>query len=135
MATNRRVVSVTFTAAADLSAAQYRIVGMGTAGVNTLAAGTSGMPLGVLMNKPAALNRAAEVAIVGAVVKLEAGAACSAGDPVVAVTGGRGSPVAASGGGAASSGTAFVVGICVAPAAGSAGIMEVAVNPHYYVHA
>lgn len=128
MASGKRLVSVTYPAAGDLSTSQYRILTMESDGqVNTIGAGTAPV-IGVLQNKPAGEDQGAEVAIVGSDVKFEAGAQCSAGQFIVAVTGGRGSPIA-------SGGTAHVAGICTQAAAGSGAIGALLVMPQKVVAA
>ncbi len=128
MAMHKKVNSVAYTAAADLSSAQYRVVSMNTSGeVNTQADGNA-PPLGILLNKPAAQGAGAEVAIEGSDIKLEAGAAINEGELVVAVTGGRGSAI-----GGTASGTTWVVGICTQAASGSGAIAGVLVRPYFHV--
>lgn len=73
-------------AAADLSAYQYRVVrlsGANTVNVasNNLAASTAGLALGVLQNKPAAAGRAATVANYG-LSKAVAGASVTVNAPI-----------------------------------------------------
>lgn len=127
MAVNKGVKSISLAAGADYSTSQFRIVTIATDGqIDPVAAGT--VPaIGVLMNKPAAAGAGAEVAIAG-VAKVEAGAAIDEGSWVVAVTGGRGSPVAAGG-------TAYVVGMCVQSASGSGAFAGVLVMPQKIVAA
>ena len=130
MAAHKRIHSVGYPAAADLSAAQFRIVSMdGSGQINTLANGNT-PPIGILLNKPAAAGREAEVAIEGSDVKLEAGAVLNEGDLVVPVAGGRGSAI-----GGTASGTTWVLGICTQPASGSAAIAGVLVRPYFHVRA
>lgn len=128
MATHKRVTSIAYAAGADYSSSQFRIVGIASDGqVDPLADGTT-MPIGVLLNKPAAAGAGAEVAVAGSDVKLEAGAALNEGDLVVAVTGGRGSAVA-------SGGTAYIIGVCTQAASGSGAIAGVLVMPSKVVAA
>jgi len=79
--------------------------------------------LGVLMNKPSAVDQAAEVAGNGSVVKLEAGATLAEGDLVTAVAGGRGS--------ASTTDTDEVIGMALTPG-GSGVLCEVDINPRQH---
>ena len=131
MAVNKRVTSISMPAGTDLSAAQFRIVKMESDGQVALATDGADPMIGILMNKPAAADRAAEVAIAGSEVKIEAGAALVTGDLVTAVAGGRGSAIL----GGTAAGTAYVVGVCTQPAGASAAIGGVLVNPFKYLKA
>lgn len=72
---------LTFRAAADLSASQYRYVALDTAGRVALVASAGGFAIGVLQNKPAALDAAASVVTVAGVkAKVVAGDTVTAGD-------------------------------------------------------
>src|SRR3990172_6041917 len=121
MALNRLIKSVTLPASGDLSSNQHRIMienddGRLVAGVN------AATPfVGVLLNKPAAVDREGELAISGSIVKLEAGAAVAERDAITAVAGGRGSPTTTAGD--------YVVGRALTPAAASGVLFEVMVNP------
>jgi hypothetical protein len=77
-------------AAADLSSYQHRFLKYSAAGKVTYC-GTSGEPsIGVLQNKPAAANRACDIAgFNGTMTKVVAGAAVSAGATVMTDTAGR----------------------------------------------
>ncbi len=79
---------------ADLHASQFRVMYQlsGTVGNEYVdALGNNGtMPLGILLNKPAAQGRAGRIAGPGCITKLEAGAAVAEGDLIMATTGGRG---------------------------------------------
>lgn len=77
MATENNLTSISLPAAADLSAAQYKIVQVNSSGQAALANATS-MTVGVLQNKPSAAGRVATVAIHG-VSKVVAGGAITAG--------------------------------------------------------
>lgn len=133
MAVNRKRESITIPSAGDLSSNQFRIVAEDSNGRVAVAGAGTLRPMGILLNKPAAIDRSAEVAIVGSEVKIEAGAALVPGDLIVAVAGGRGSALGA--GGNTPSGTAWVIGQCTQGASGSAAIGGVQVAPQYYVHA
>ena len=77
MATDQSVIKVTYPAAADLSAKQYFFMQVDSNGrVNS--AGDGEVVNGVLYNDPAAIDRAAEVAISGR-VKVIAGGTVTAG--------------------------------------------------------
>lgn len=128
MAMHKKVNSVAYSAATDLSSAQYRVVGINSSGqVNTQADGNA-PPLGVLLNKPGAAGAGAEVAVEGSDIKLEAIAAIDEGQLVVASTGGRGSAI-----GGTASGTTWVVGICTQAASGSGAFAGVLVRPYFHV--
>ena len=125
MAVNRKVCSVTFPASGDLSHGQFRAVVINSSGQVALAAG-GGTPLvGVLMNKPAATGRAAEVAIPGSEVKIEAGTAIVPGEMLVSNANGQVLPKG--------SGTAFILGIATQAASGSGAIAGVLVNPGWVI--
>ena len=121
MATNRKINSVSYPAGADLSALQYRVVQMDADGQLSAQVGTATPPLGILLNKPAAAGRAAQVAIVGSIVKCEAGAAVNENDWIHGTVSGFAI--------AAASAESWVVGIAMTPAAGSGELFEVLVNP------
>jgi hypothetical protein len=77
MATENSLISVSLPAAADLSAAQYKIVQINASGQAALANATS-LAVGVLQNKPSAAGRIATVAIYGS-TKVVAGGTIAAG--------------------------------------------------------
>lgn len=80
MAFTNQDVRLTFSAAADLSNFQYRAVRMtGAQQVNVASLNTAKTAVGILLNKPQAAGRAADVAI-GGVTKAYAGAAVTAAD-------------------------------------------------------
>lgn len=121
MANNRRPITISVAASADLSASQYRAVYL--VGIPARAAvdtSNATAPIGIMLNKPAAAGRAAEIAILG-VAKMEAGAAVAAGQRVTQVAGGRGSPTLTA--------VDEVVGLALTAAAGSGELFEVLVNP------
>lgn len=94
MAFEELLVNTTCSAAADLSAQQYRFVRLvGARQVNVVAA-TGQRPFGVLQNKPE-LNQACTIGV-GGVSKVEAGAAIAPGDAVT--VDGTGRAVVAAGG-------------------------------------
>lgn len=129
MAVHKNLEQISYPAAADLSSAQFRLVSMdGNGRVNTVADGNTA-PFGVLCNKPSALGAGAQVAIEGSDVKLEAGAAMNEGDLIVAVTGGRGSPLASG----TASGTTWVAGVCTQAASGSGAIGAILLRPYFHV--
>ena len=121
MATNRKINSVSYPAGSDLSAAQYRVVQMDDDGQIGLQVGTATPALGILLNKPAAAGRACQIAIVGSVVKVEAGAAINER----AYIHGTVSGFAITAAGAES----HCVGIALTPAAGSGELFEMLVTP------
>ncbi|KKN51402.1 hypothetical protein LCGC14_0622990 [marine sediment metagenome] len=120
MAVNRLVRSVTYPSDGDNSGNQYRIVALDDAGRVQVQTAAATPVLGVLQNKPGAIDAAAEVAIVGSIVKLEAGAAVSERDAIQAVAGGRGSPTTTE--------DDDIVGYALTPAAGSAELFEVVIT-------
>ena len=77
MATENNLTSISLAAAADLSAAQYKIVQINSSGQAALANATS-LTVGVLQNKPTAAGRIATVAVHG-VCKCVAGGSITAG--------------------------------------------------------
>jgi hypothetical protein len=77
--------------------------------------------IGVLLNKPSAVDREGEVAIVGSIVKIEAGAAINERDAIQAVAGGRGS--------ATTTENDFVVGRAISAASGSGVLFECEISP------
>lgn len=81
MATSGDHDDITITAGADLSAMQYKVIGV----AGTIAA-TVGPAIGVLLNKPKS-GEFARVAYSGH-MKAIAGAAITAGDPIVVTTSG-----------------------------------------------
>lgn len=123
MAVHRSLSNViSLPVSADLSSNQYRIVGVNDSGNVEVEVGNGTMPVGILLNKPAASGRAGRIAARGCIVKCEAGAAINERDLVQAVAGGRGS--------AAASGTpVFVVGVALTAASGSGALFECEVAP------
>jgi hypothetical protein len=108
--------------AADLSTNQFRIVCVDDNGACAVPATNATLPVGILLNKPAASGRAARVAARGCIVKCEAGAAIDERSPVQAVAGGRGS--------AAAQGTnVMFVGYAITAASGSGVFFELEVAP------
>lgn len=107
---------------ADLSSNQFRIVHINDDGDVAVCVDNGTMPVGILLNKPAAAGRAARIAGNGCIVKCEAGAAINERALVQAVAGGRGS--------AAAAGTpVYVVGVAHTAASGSGVIFELEVRP------
>jgi hypothetical protein len=109
----------TFTAEADLSTHQYKLVKYGTAAKGLLLCGAGEKAIGVLMNAPK-LGEIAEVSVAGgALVKIAS---------TVAVNASIGS--GASGVGAAAGAAGFALGI--ARAAGVTGdVIEIQIDRHY----
>ena len=120
MANIRRAVTVTYPASGDLSASQLRIVPMDDNGRIIINTGTATPCLGILLNKPSAVDQGAEVAIIGSIVKLEAAGAVSERDAIRAEGGGRGSPTTTT--------ANAIVGYALTPAAASADLFEVLVT-------
>jgi hypothetical protein len=115
-------VKTTFTAGADLSAAQYKFVKLDNANGNVvIVSGATDRPIGVLQNAPTS-GQAAEVTIVGG-TKLVAGGTASAGQALFANASAVGVTLAYGTTGSA----AFVAGAFVEPAASGA-ITSVVIN-------
>ncbi len=89
MAFNRRIVSITRPAGADLSALQFTIVELDATSRVVSAVDAATPILGVLLNKPSAAGQAAEIAIVGSVVKCVASATINEGAWVTAAAAGE----------------------------------------------
>ena len=125
MTVTRKLVTISLPAAADLSALQFTEVYMPPGAGDGLAAtatATTDKPLGILLNKPAAAGRAAEVAIEGSVCKMVAGGTVDEGDEIMWGTGSKGIVL---------SGTAvWTIGTALTPAA-SGEIFEILVSPNY----
>jgi hypothetical protein len=81
MAQVNQVQSISMPAAADLSALQFTFVNINSSGEAAAPSGAGGDAVGVLMNKPDAAGRAAEVAYAGK-AKVKAGATVAAGAKV-----------------------------------------------------
>ncbi len=120
MALTRKPSVISLPASADLSSNQYRIMAVDDNGRIMAAVDGATAYVGVLLNKPAAIDTPGEVAIVGSVVKLEAGAAIAERDAITAVAGGRGS--------AETTEDAEIIGYALTPAAASATLFEVVVT-------
>ena len=123
MTLTRKQNSITVPASADLSTNQFRLVGVDSAGRLVVIADAATPFLGVLLNKPSAIDREAEVATVGSTVKLEAGSTIAEGDLITGVAGGRGSP--------STTDTDEVVGMAISPG-GSGVLVEVNVAPRQH---
>ncbi len=123
MALTRKQNSITIPASADLSTNQFRLVGVDSAGRLVVIANAATPFLGVLLNKPDAIDREAEVAVAGSTVKLVAGATIAEGDLITAVAGGRGSP--------STTDTDEVVGMAISPG-GSGVLVEVNIAPRQH---
>lgn len=76
-------------AAGDLSTKQFYIVKKTTTALQVDVCGDGELPIGVLLDKPAAAGRAAAVAGVGSVVRVVSAAAVTAGDKVSSDTAGK----------------------------------------------
>ncbi len=119
MANTRHAVTITLPADGDLSSNQFRIVGVDDNGRAQIQTGVATPCIGILMNKPAATDRPAEIAIVGSIVKVEAGAALNERDYIRANTGGIAT--------ATTTAEDEVVGIALSAAAASADLFEMLV--------
>lgn len=76
-------------AGADLSAKQYYFVKLNASGQVVIYATAGEAAIGVLMNEPAASGRAAEVALPGSVVPVQAGGSFTAGDRITGDANGK----------------------------------------------
>lgn len=124
MTVSKKINSITVPASGDLSSYQFRAMYAASDGEATpLTTGTvlTNPPIGILLNKPAGTARAAEIAITGSVVKMEAAGAVDEGELITPTTGGRGTPI--------SSGTAWAVGVALDAASGSAANFALLVQP------
>ena len=79
---------ITLLAAADLSAQQFRFVRMTATGINITTSAVGQVAIGVLQDKPSALNTPGSVMLDGG-TKMVAGAAVAAGDNVTSDGTGR----------------------------------------------
>lgn len=70
MATEGQIISRSFPASADLSTKQYMAVALDTSG-NLVVEDGDADPLGILLDKPAALARAGAVALTGSITKAQ----------------------------------------------------------------
>ena len=78
-ALEREIVSIAIPANADLSASQFRIAVVNSSEKAAIAAAATAKIIGVLYNKPAAADVAAQIAISG-VARVTAGGVVAAGD-------------------------------------------------------
>lgn len=87
MALTRKLTSVTMPALADLSAGQFRGVYVDDNGrVDFHAGGTVTPFVGILLNKPSAIDQAAEVAIDSSIVKMVAGGTVAERDMITGLS-------------------------------------------------
>lgn len=119
MAYDNKVQSISLPAAADLSAAQFKLVTVNASGQAALA-NTTALVVGVLQNKPTAAGQAATVAFAG-VSKVLAAGNITAGARVTADA--NGNAIAATTAGDA------VLGVALAGAA-SGDLFPVLINPY-----
>lgn len=124
MALDRLVRSVSYPAGGDLSASQFCMVAMSAEGRVVLQEGMATACLGILLNKPAATDRAARVAINGSIVKMIASAAINENAAIAAQGKGHGS--------ASSTNNQYIVGYARSAAAGSGQLFEVLVDCDRY---
>lgn len=89
MAYNRRLVSITRPAGQSFATLQHTIVELDSTSRVVPATDAATPILGVIMNKPSAAGQAAEIAIVGSVVKCVASATINEGAWVTATTAGE----------------------------------------------
>jgi hypothetical protein len=78
MATNEKLITISYPASADLSADQYCVVKISSSQIALDATAGGATAFGVLQNKPSAAGQAGEVAV-GGVSKVIAGGTFSAG--------------------------------------------------------
>lgn len=81
------VLIVSFEAAADLSAKQYRAMKMATGGKVDVFSGATDVPIGILQNKPKS-GETADVLILG-ISKVDSDAALAVGDIIAGQTDGQ----------------------------------------------
>ena len=80
MATQQTMRTIVLDAGGDLSSDQFKIVKLNTAQQVVLVAAVTDHPIGVLQNKPDATGKRALIAVLdGAILKMKAGAAITAG--------------------------------------------------------
>lgn len=98
MATDGIITSIPgLIAAADLSSYQYRIVKLSAARTVTYSSADADAAIGILQDKPAAANRAANVAGPGSVSKLKLGSGgCTFGQQLTSDASGQGVVASAS---------------------------------------
>lgn len=89
MALNRLIHAFTRPAAADYSSGQYTLMTVDANGRALQGTTTTAPFIGVLMNKPAAADQAAEIAGPGSIVKCLSGDTIAEGDKVTAEAGGK----------------------------------------------
>ena len=123
MAVSQNFETISVAASGDISTNQFRIVHIDGSGEVAASSAATDKVTGILLNKPAAQGRAAQVAISGR-VKMEAGAVIDEGDAIRAVTGGRGSATTTSGD--------WYVGLAATSAAGSGSFFECIIKPARY---
>lgn len=122
MALERNLDIISLPASADLSASQFCIVAVDTAGRVALPSGSVGAVIGILQNKPSELGEGAQVAI-GGVSRLRSGGSVAPGDLVKSDAAGLGLTTTTTGN--------SVVGRAVsAEATGSGIIFECLIGPH-----
>jgi len=85
----KQVLDVTLPAAADYTGSQYYLVEVDAAGRASVCNSTADKPIGVLQNKPNAIDRPAQVRVIG-VSKLVAGAAIARDADVATTAAGKG---------------------------------------------
>jgi len=124
MTVSQKINEFSYVAGGDLSSNQFRLMTQETDGdvvAATSATAALSPIVGVLLNKPAAQGRAAAVAGIGSIVKVEAGAEIAVGDAIRAVTGGRGSATVVAGD--------WIGGYAVSVAGGSGSLFMMSVQP------
>lgn len=89
MAYEENLSTISLEAAADLSAKQYYFMKVDTNGRANVPSVEGEITAGVLQNDPAALGRAATIAVAGSVSKVVAGEAIAAGAQITAGSDGR----------------------------------------------
>jgi hypothetical protein len=114
----------TYPAGADLSSYQHYIMTLDTNGRVNVAAGAGTPLVGVLLNKPAATGRAAEIAGPGCIAKVIAGGAINEGDWITSDSAGKATATTTAGD--------EVLGFAKTAASASGDLFEVVVSPHSY---
>jgi len=85
----KQVLDLTLPAAADYTGSQYFFVELDATGRASVCNGTADKPMGILQNKPAAVDRPAHIRVIGH-SKLVAGATIALNADVATTSAGRG---------------------------------------------
>lgn len=122
MTTDENLTCISMPAAGDLSAKQFLFMQVNTAGRIDIPSALGGECIGVLQDKPAAIDRAGSVAIEG-VAKVVCGAVVTAGDKVMADAAGKAITLAGS--------ARNVLGLARTTTANANELVEVVLGSHF----